>query len=56
MTQDKKWILINSAKRELQRVLNWTTSIDDYGEDLRDALRLLDEVQEKIMSEIQKAP
>jgi|TARA_A100001391_G_C5061222_1_gene276096 hypothetical protein len=56
MTQDKKWILINSAKRELQRVLNWTTSIDDYGEDLREAMRLLDEAQEKIMSEIQKAP
>lgn len=53
MTNDKKWILINSAKRELQRVLNWTTSVDSYGDDLREAMRLLEEAQEKIMKEIQ---
>tara|TARA_R100000388_G_C7129662_1_gene104822 strand:+ start:188 stop:352 length:165 start_codon:yes stop_codon:yes gene_type:complete len=54
MTNDKKWILINSAKRELQRVLNWTTSVDLYGDDLREAMRLLEEAQEKIMKEIQE--
>ena len=54
MTNDKKWILINSAKRELQRVLNWTTSVDSYSDDLTEAMRLLDEAQEKIIKELEE--
>tara|TARA_R110002074_G_scaffold163105_1_gene321968 strand:+ start:934 stop:1095 length:162 start_codon:yes stop_codon:yes gene_type:complete len=51
MENDKKWILLNKAKREIIKVLNWTTIIDMYSDDLRDAIRSIEDAQEQIIQE-----
>tara|TARA_R110002012_G_scaffold92587_1_gene224762 strand:- start:120 stop:278 length:159 start_codon:yes stop_codon:yes gene_type:complete len=48
MSNERKWILLNSAKRELQKVLNYTTTLDSYNEELRSMIESIMMIQEEI--------
>ena len=45
---DKLWLLIDSTHKRLLRARLWTTSLDDYKQDLEDALKALEEVKRKL--------
>ena len=48
MTPDRKWIMLNEARRNLQKILNWTASVEGIREDILEAIRLIEEAQEKL--------
>tara|TARA_R100001509_G_C4862297_1_gene213804 strand:+ start:121 stop:273 length:153 start_codon:yes stop_codon:yes gene_type:complete len=45
---DKLWLLIDSTHRKLLRARLWTTSLDDYKQDLENAIKALEEVKRKL--------
>ena len=51
MKNEKLWLLIDTVHRKLLRARFWTTSLDDYKQDLEDAIRALEVVKKKIEEE-----
>jgi hypothetical protein len=51
--EQKMWLLIDNVIRRLKRAKYWTTSADDYHQELMMALHLLEEVLRKINKEEQ---
>ena len=48
MNKDKLWLLIDSTHKRLLRARLWTTSLDDYKQDIEDAIKALEEVKKKL--------
>ncbi len=48
MDNDKLWLLIDSTHKKLLRARFWTTSLDDYKQDIEDAIKALEEVKRKL--------
>ena len=48
---DKLWLLIDSTHKRLLRARLWTTSLDDYKQDIEDAIKALEEVKKKLEEE-----
>ena len=48
MKNDKLWLLIDSTYKKLLRARFWTTSLDDYKQDIEDAIKALEEVKRKL--------
>jgi hypothetical protein len=48
MNKDKLWLLIDSTHKKLLRARLWTTSLDDYKQDIEDAVRALENAKKKI--------
>ena len=48
MDNDKLWLLIDSTHKKLLRARFWTTSLDDYKQDIEDAISALEEVKRKL--------
>ena len=51
MKNDKLWLLIDSTHKKLVRAMYWTTSLDDYKQDIEDAIKALEEALKKIEEE-----
>jgi hypothetical protein len=51
MKNDKLWLLIDSIHKKLVRARYWTTSLDDYKQDIEDAIKALEEALKKIEEE-----
>lgn len=51
MKNDKLWLLIDSTHKKLVRARYWTTSLDDYKQDIEDAIKALEEALKKIEEE-----
>ena len=51
MKNDKLWLLIDSTHKKLLRARFWITSLDDYKQDLEDAIRALEVMKKKIEEE-----
>ena len=49
--KQKMWLLIDGVVKKLKRAKYWTTSADDYHQELMMALSLLEEVLRKIEEE-----
>ena len=45
---DKLWLLIDSTHKKLLRARLWTTSLDDYKQDIENAIKALEEVKRKL--------
>ena len=45
---DKLWLLIDSTHKKLLRARFWTTSLDNYKQDLEDAIKALEKVKRKL--------
>tara|TARA_Y100000114_G_scaffold40463_1_gene35975 strand:- start:993 stop:1157 length:165 start_codon:yes stop_codon:yes gene_type:complete len=45
---DKLWLLIDSTHKKLLRARLWTTSLDDYKQDIEDAIKALEIVKQKM--------
>ena len=45
---DKLWLLIDSTHKKLLRARLWTTSLDNYKQDIEDAIKALEEVKRKL--------
>ena len=48
---EKLWLLINSTHKKLLRARLWTTSLDDYKQDIEDAIKALEEAKRKLEEE-----
>tara|TARA_R100000908_G_C3712785_1_gene118727 strand:- start:597 stop:830 length:234 start_codon:yes stop_codon:yes gene_type:complete len=48
---EKLWLLIDSTHKKLLRARLWTTSLDDYKQDIEDAIKALEEAKKKIEEE-----
>ena len=48
---DKLWLLIDSTHKKLLRARLWTTSLDDYKQDIEDAIKALEEAKRKMEEE-----
>ena len=48
MNSDKLWLLIDSTHKKLLRARFWTTSLDDYKQDIEDAIKALEKVKQKM--------
>ena len=48
---EKLWLLIDSVHKKLLRARLWTTSLDDYKQNIEDAIRALEEAKKKIEEE-----
>ena len=48
MNKDKLWLLIDSTHKKLLRARLWTTSLDDYKQDIEDAIKALEAVKIKL--------
>jgi len=48
MNKDKLWLLIDSTHKKLLRARLWTTSLDDYKQDIEDAIKALEEAKRKL--------
>jgi len=48
MDNDKLWLLIDSTHKKLLRARFWTTSLDNYKQDIEDAIKALEEVKRKL--------
>ena len=48
MNKDKLWLLIDSVHKKLLRARLWTTSLDNYKEDIEEAIRALESAKKKI--------
>ena len=46
--EQKVWLLVDNVIRKLKRAKYWTTSIDDYHQELMMAISLLEEVLRKV--------
>lgn len=51
MKNDKLWLLIDSTHKKLLRARLWTTSLNDYKQDIEDAIRALEQAKKKIEEE-----
>lgn len=51
MKNDKLWLLIDSTHKKLLRARFWTTSLDDYKQDIEDAIRALETAKKKLEAE-----
>ena len=51
MNKDKLWLLIDSTHKKLLRARLWTTSLDDYKQDIEDAIKALEQAKKKIEEE-----
>ena len=51
MKNDKLWMLITSTHRKLLRARYWTTSLNNYKQDIEDAIKALEEALKKIEEE-----
>ena len=49
--EQKMWLLVDGIVKKLKRAKYWTTSVDDYNQELMMALSLLEEVLRKIEKE-----
>ena len=49
---EKLWLLVDSVHKKLLRARLWTTSLDDYKQDIEDAIKALEEAKKKIEEEI----
>jgi len=45
---EKLWLLIDGTHKKLLRARLWTTSLDDYKQDIEDAIKALEEVKRKL--------
>ena len=45
---DKLWLLIDSTYKKLLRARLWTTSLDDYKQDIEDAIKALETAKQKM--------
>ena len=45
---DKLWLLVDSVHKKLLRARLWTTSLDDYKQDIEDAIKALEEAKRKM--------
>ena len=52
---DKLWLLIDSTHKKLLRARLWTTSLDDYKQDIEDAIKALEEAKRKIGGKMRNA-
>ena len=48
MNKDKLWLLIDSTHKKLLRARLWTTSLDNYKEDIEEAIKALESAKRKI--------
>jgi len=48
MNNEELWLLIDSTHKKLLRARLWTTSLDDYKQDIEDAIKALEEVKRKL--------
>ena len=48
MNRDKLWLLIDSTHKKLLRARLWTTSLDDYKQDIENAIKALEAVKIKL--------
>ena len=48
MNRDKLWLLIDSTHKKLLRAKLWTTSLDEYKQDIEDAIKSLENAKKKI--------
>jgi len=48
MNNDRLWLLIDSTHKKLLRARLWTTSLDNYKQDIEDAIKALEEVKRKL--------
>ena len=48
MNRDKLWLLIDSTHKKLLRAKLWTTSLDEYKQDIEDAIKCLENAKKKI--------
>lgn len=48
MNKDKLWLLIDSVHKKLLRARLWTTSLDNYKEDIEEAIKALESAKKKI--------
>ena len=48
MNRDKLWLLIDSCHKKLLRAKLWTTSLDEYKQDIEDAIKSLENAKKKI--------
>ena len=51
MNKDKLWLLIDSVHKRLLRARLWTTSLNDYKQDIEDAIKALEAAKKKIEEE-----
>ncbi len=51
MNRDKLWLLIDSTHKKLLRAKLWTTSLDEYKQDIEDAIKSLENAKKKIEEE-----
>ena len=45
---EKLWLLIDSTHKKLLRARLWTTSLDDYKQDIENAIKALEEAKRKL--------
>ena len=45
---DKLWLLIDSTHKKLLRARLWTTSLDDYKQDIENAIKALEAAKKKL--------
>ena len=48
MNKDKLCLLIDSTHKKLLRARLWTTSLDDYKQDIEDAIKALEQAKKKM--------
>ena len=51
MKNEKLWLLIDSVHKKLLRARFWTTSLDDYKQDIEDAIKALEAAKRKMEEE-----
>ena len=45
---EKLWLLIDSTHKRLLRATLWTTSLDNYKQDIEDAIKALEKAKRKM--------
>jgi len=48
---EKLWLLVDSVHKKMLRARLWTTSLDDYKQDIEDAIKALEAAKKKIEEE-----
>ena len=48
MKNEKLWLLVDSVHKKLLRARLWTTSLDNYKQDIEDAIKALETAKKKL--------
>ncbi len=48
MKNEKLWLLLDSVLKKMKHAKYWTTSIDNYNENIKEAIKHLEEALKKI--------